>query len=150
MVAFFLANCFNYPTHFIRLKRFAIDGNETYNNFIHVSKDGSNSIDTEACFAPDGRHAFFAAADGWVVKFELWPLRLAAQAQVGTALRAIALSGDGRWLLAGNAAPRTAVLLDTDLRAVKTFALQTLDGRRDSRVADVLDVAPRRSFVVAL
>lgn len=101
-------------------------------------------------FAPDGRHAFFAAADGWVVKFELWPLRVAAQVQVGTDLRAIALSGDGRWLLAGNAAPRTAVLLDADLQVVKSFALQTLDGRRDARVADVLDVAPRRSFVVAL
>jgi hypothetical protein len=92
----------------------------------------------------------FATADGWVVKLGLWPLRVAAQARVGIDLRAIVLSGDGRWLLAGNAAPRTAVLLDAELQPVKTLAAQTLDGQRDSRVAGVLDVAARRSFVVAL
>ncbi len=112
--------------------------------------DSDHALQGAPQFAPDGRHAFFATADGWVVKLGLWPLRVAAQARVGIDLRAIVLSGDGRWLLAGNAAPRTAVLLDAELQPVKTLAAQTLDGQRDSRVAGVLDVAARRSFVVAL
>ena len=74
--------------------------------------DSEHALQGAPRFAPDGRHAFFATAGGRVVKLDLWPLRVAAQVQVGTALQAIALSSDGRWLLAGNAAPRTAVLLD--------------------------------------
>jgi len=101
-------------------------------------------------FSPDGRHAFVALQEGWIAKIDLHAQQVAATARVGTALRGMALSRDGRWLLAGNAQPPTAVLLDEALQPVKTLALQTLDGRQATGAAAVRDAPQRRSFVLAL
>jgi hypothetical protein len=60
----------------------------------------------------------------------------------------MALSRDGRWLLAG-ARSRPAVLLDEALQPVKTLALQTLDGRQATGAAAVRD-APGSATVLAL
>lgn len=101
-------------------------------------------------FSPDGRHAYLGSQDGWITRLDLGALRVAGEARVGQVLASFALSSDGQWLLAGNEAPATLVLLDAELKPVKTFAATTADGKRSSRVGTVTDAAPRTSFVVAL
>ncbi len=101
-------------------------------------------------FSPDGRHAFITLQKSWIAKIDLHTQQVVATARVGTALQGMALSRDGRWLLAGNAQPPTAVLLDEALQPVKTLALQTLDGRQSTGTAAVRDAPQRRSFVLAL
>ncbi len=101
-------------------------------------------------FTPDGRFVFFGSRDGWITKYDLWNLAVVAEVRAGLNMRNIAVSGDGRWVMAANYLPHTLALFDADLNLVKTFAAATLDGRASSRVSAVYDAAPRRSFVVAL
>ncbi len=96
---------------------------------------------------PDGRFAFVAMRDGWVNKLDLRTLRSVARIRVGSALRSLALSGDGRVLMAGNAAPHTLVALDArDLALIRRIAVRNKDGLT-SGVARVVDATPRASFV---
>lgn len=101
-------------------------------------------------FTPDGRFVFFGSRDGWITKYDLWNLTVVAEVRAGLNTRNVAVSGDGRWVIAANYLPRTLALFDADLNLVKTFAATTLDGKAASRVSAVYDATPRRSFVVAL
>ena len=101
-------------------------------------------------FTPDGRFVYFGSRDGWVTKFDLWNLSVVAEVRAGLNMRNVAVSGDGRWVMAANYLPRTLVLFDAELNLVKTYAATTLDGKASSRVSAVYDAAPRKSFVVAL
>ena len=101
-------------------------------------------------FTADGRYVFFASHDGWITKYDLWNLTVTAEVRAGLNLRNVAVSGDGRWVMAANYLPRTVVLFDADLNLVKRYDATTLDGKQASRVSAVYDAAPRRSFVVAL
>ena len=101
-------------------------------------------------FTPDGRHVYFASRDGWVAKYDLWNLKTVAEVRAGLNTRNIAVSGDGRWVLAGNYLPHTLVVLDArDLSLVKVIPVADRGGRT-SRVSAVYDAAPRGSFIVAL
>ena len=101
-------------------------------------------------FSPDGRFVFFMSRDGWVTKYDLWNLTVVAEVRAGLNMRNVAVSGDGRWVMAANYLPRTAVLFDADLNLAKRFDATTLDGKSASRVSAVYDAAPRHSFVLAL
>jgi cytochrome c553/DNA-binding beta-propeller fold protein YncE len=101
-------------------------------------------------FTPDGRFVFFGSRDGWITKYDLWNLTIVAEVRAGLNMRNIAVSGDGRWVMAANYFPRTLALFDADLQLVRTYAAGTLDGKASSRVSAVYDAAPRNSFVVAL
>ena len=101
-------------------------------------------------FTPDGRYVFFGSRDGWVTKYDLWNLTVVAEVRAGLNMRNVAVSGDGRWVMAANYLPRSAALFDADLNLVKRFDATTLDGKQASRVSAVYDAAPRRSFVLAL
>ncbi|MFO1317578.1 MAG: cytochrome D1 domain-containing protein [Burkholderiales bacterium] len=101
-------------------------------------------------FTPDGRFVFFASRDGWVSKYDLWSLQMVAEVRAGINTRNIAVSGDGRWVVAGNYLPHTLVVLDArDLAPVKVIAVADKSGK-PSRVSAVYDAAPRKSFIVAL
>jgi len=101
-------------------------------------------------FTPDGRYVFFASRDGWVTKYDLWNLQTVAEVRTGINTRNIAVSGDGRWVIAGNYLPHTLVVLDArDLSLVKTIAAADKGGKT-SRVSAVYDAPPRKSFIVAL
>ena len=63
-------------------------------------------------------------------------------------MRNVAVSGDGRWVMAANYLPRNAVLFDADLNLVRTSS-PPARWRQASRVSAVYDATPRRSFVVA-
>lgn len=101
-------------------------------------------------FTPDGRYVFFGSRDGWITKYDLWNLTVVAEVRAGLNMRNVAVSGDGRWVMAANYLPRTVVLFDADLNLVKRYDATTLDGKHASRVSAVYDAAPRKSFVVAL
>jgi len=107
-------------------------------------------------FSPDGRYVYFGSRDGWISKYDLWNLKLVAEVRAGINMRNVAVSGDGRWVMAANYLPHTVVLFDADdLQLVKRFDAtkneKGLDGQQSSsRVSAVYDAAPRRSFVVAL
>ena len=101
-------------------------------------------------FTPDGRFVFFGSRDGWITKYDLWNLTVVAEVRAGLNMRNVAVSGDGRWVMAANYLPRSAVLFDADLQLVKRFDATTLDGKSASRVSAVYDAAPRHSFVLAL
>jgi len=101
-------------------------------------------------FTPDGRFVFFASRDGWVSKYDLWTLSLVAEVRVGINTRNIAVSGDGRYVMAGNYLPHTLVALDArTLQPIRVIEVRDRQGR-SSRVSAVYDAAPRKSFVAAL
>ncbi|PKO41967.1 MAG: cytochrome C oxidase Cbb3 [Betaproteobacteria bacterium HGW-Betaproteobacteria-3] len=100
-------------------------------------------------FSPEGRYVYFGSRDGWITKYDLWRLQVVAEVRVGLNMRNVAVSGDGKWVMAANYLPHTVVLLDADLNLQKSYAATTLDGKANSRVSAVYDAAPRQSFVVA-
>ena len=101
-------------------------------------------------FTPDGRFVYFGSRDGWITKYDLWNLSVVAEVRAGLNMRNVAVSGDGRWVMAANYLPHTLALFDAELNLVKTYAAASLDGKATSRVSAVYDAAPRSSFVVAL
>ncbi|MCH2241003.1 MAG: nitrite reductase [Aquabacterium sp.] len=101
-------------------------------------------------FSPEGRYVYFGSRDGWITKYDLWNLRVVAEVRAGLNMRNVAVSSDGRYVLAGNWLPHTAVLFDADLNLVKVIPAAKLDGSASSRVSAVYDAQPRKSFIVAL
>ncbi len=101
-------------------------------------------------FSPDGRYVYFGSRDGWITQYDLWNLKVVAEVRAGLNMRNVAVSADGRWVMAANYLPRTVVLFDANLQLQRSYPAQTLDGSRSSRVSAVYDAAPRQSFVVAM
>lgn len=101
-------------------------------------------------FSRDGRYVYMASRDGWLSKYDLWNLAYVAEIRVGLNTRNVAVSDDGRWVLAGNTLPRTLVLLNADdLSLVRVIDVKGQGGEK-SRVSAVYDAAPRHSFIAAL
>jgi len=101
-------------------------------------------------FTPDGRYVYFASRDGWIAKYDLWNLVTVAEVRAGLNTRNIAVSGDGKWVIAGNYLPATLAIFDArDLTLVKLLPVADRAGK-PSRVSAVYDAAPRKSFVAAL
>jgi WD40 repeat protein len=87
-------------------------------------------------FSPDGRFVYFASRDGWISLYDLHNLRLIAEVRVGLNTRNLAVSKDGRWVLAGNYLPGNLVLLDArDLSLVKILDDWFAGQRRVHRAA---------------
>ncbi|HEX6020270.1 MAG TPA: cytochrome D1 domain-containing protein [Burkholderiaceae bacterium] len=101
-------------------------------------------------FTPDGRYVFFGSRDGWITKVDLWNLAIVAEVRAGLNMRNVAVSSDGRWVLAANYLPHTLALFDAQLNLVKTYAAASADGKATSRASAVYDAQPRASFIVAL
>ncbi|MGP1680819.1 MAG: cytochrome D1 domain-containing protein [Giesbergeria sp.] len=100
-------------------------------------------------FTPDGRFVYFGSRDGWITKFDLWNLTVVAEVRAGLNMRNVAVSGDGRYVMAANYLPKNVVLFDSNLTLIKHIPAATLDGKQTSRVSAVYDAEPRKSFVVA-
>jgi DNA-binding beta-propeller fold protein YncE/cytochrome c5 len=101
-------------------------------------------------FTPDGRFVYWASRDGWITKFDLWNLKVVAETRVGINTRNVAVSSDGRYVMAANYLPHTLVALDAkDLALVKVIPVADSSGRT-SRVSAVYDARPRSSFIAAL
>lgn len=101
-------------------------------------------------YSPDGRYVYFASRDGWVSKYDLYNLKYIAEIRVGINTRNIAVSNDGKYVLAGNYLPHTLVILDAGkLSPIKVIPVEDESGK-SSRVSAVYDAAPRGSFIIAL
>jgi DNA-binding beta-propeller fold protein YncE/cytochrome c553 len=101
-------------------------------------------------FSRDGRYVYVASRDGWISKYDLWNLTLVAEIRAGLNTRNVAVSDDGKWVLAGNTLPQTMVLLRADdLSLERVYPVTGANGKA-SRVSAVYDAAPRSSFIVAL
>ncbi len=101
-------------------------------------------------YSPDGRYVYFASRDGWVSKFDMYSLQLVAETRAGINTRNLAVSDDGRYLMAANYLPHTLTLLDAgDLSPIKVIEVKGESGP-SSRVSAVYTADPRHSFVVAL
>jgi len=103
-----------------------------------------------AKYSPDGRYVYFASRDGWVSKYDLYSFKAVAEIRVGINTRNIAVSSDGKWVLAGNYLPHTIVVLNADdLSPFKVIVAGDGDGKT-SRISAVYNAPPRNSFIVAL
>ncbi len=101
-------------------------------------------------YSPDGRFVYFGSRDGWVTKYDIYNLEVVAEIRAGINMRNVAVSSDGKYVLAGNYLPHTVVILDAeDLTPLKIIAVQS-DAGKSSRVSAVYDAAPRKTFIVAL
>ncbi|MGD8842750.1 MAG: cytochrome D1 domain-containing protein [Gammaproteobacteria bacterium] len=101
-------------------------------------------------YSPDGRYVYFASRDGWISKFDMWNLKLLSEVRAGINTRNLAVSSDGRYVMAANYLPHTLVLLDArDLAPIRLFEVDDGEGH-SSRVSAVYDAAPRHSFIAAL
>lgn len=101
-------------------------------------------------FTRDGRYVFFASRDGWISKYDLWNLKMVAEIRAGINTRNVAVSEDGKWVIAANYLPHTLALFDGDLKLLKVLAVRDKDGKQSSRVSAVYDAGPRQSFIAAL
>ena len=101
-------------------------------------------------FSPDGRYVYFGSRDGWITKYDLWNLGVVAEVRAGLNMRNVAVSSDGKFVLAANYLPHTLALFDADLNLVRSYPAANLARTATSRVSAVYDAAPRKSFVVAL
>lgn len=103
-----------------------------------------------AKFSPDGRFTYLASRDGWVTKYDLYTLQIIAETRAAINTRNIAVSSDGKYVLAGNTLPHNLVLLDAgDLSLIKVLPVTSASGE-SSRVSAVYNAPPRHSFVAAL
>ena len=101
-------------------------------------------------FSPDGRFVYFGSRDGWVSKYDIHNLRMVSEIRVGINMRNIAVSSDGRTVMAANYLPHTLVALDAaSLQPLKVIPVTDRNGK-SSRVSAVYDAAPRGSFIAAL
>lgn len=103
-----------------------------------------------AKFSPDGRFTFLASRDGWVMKYDLLKLEVVAEVRAGINTRNIAVSPNGRFVVAGNYLPHNLVVLDaTNLEPVQIINA-TGSNAKSSRVSAVYAAPPRNSLIVAL
>lgn len=98
-------------------------------------------------FSPvEDRWAYNMGRDGWVFKIDLYTLQPVAKVRIGLDSRALAISDNGEFLIAGNYVPTTAVILDAHtLEPLKIFDATAANPEGEiveSRVATILDTSP--------
>ncbi|WP_246506584.1 cytochrome D1 domain-containing protein [Kistimonas asteriae] len=101
-------------------------------------------------YSPDGRFVYFASRDGWITQYDLYSLQVVAEIRAGINTRNLAISHDGRFLMAANYLPHNLVLLDArELKPLKTIEARGENGQT-SRVSAVYTAPPRGSFIAAM
>jgi len=105
----------------------------------------------------DNRWAYNVGRDGWLMKIDLFTLRVAIKVRVGLDSRGIAISDDGKFLIVGNYIPNSAVIIDADtLEPVKVIETEGVNPQGEfvkSRVCITSDVSPDLVgpyFIIAL
>ncbi|QEA40548.1 c-type cytochrome [Pistricoccus aurantiacus] len=101
-------------------------------------------------YTPDGRFVFFGSRDGWISKYDIYNQEMVAEVRAGINMRNIAVSGDGRYVMAANYLPHSLVLFDAhNLDPMKVYPAVGENGE-SSRVSAVYAAPPRGSFIAAL
>ncbi|MFQ5795544.1 MAG: cytochrome D1 domain-containing protein [Candidatus Bipolaricaulia bacterium] len=109
-------------------------------------------------FSPaNSRWAYNMGRDGWVFKIDLYSLKSVRKVRVGLDSRGLAISDDGKYLIAGNYIPTTAVIMDAKtLEPLKVIVTEGVDPDGNfvqSRVCITSDVSPDLVgpyFIIAL
>lgn len=103
------------------------------------------------------RWAFNISRDGWLYKIDLYSLQPVTRIRVGLDSRGLAISDDGKYVIAGNFAPTTAVILEAatlqPLKLLRTEGYGPDGAWVQSRVAITSDIAPDLVgpyFIIAL
>ena len=132
----------------------AIDG-DTHQLLGHI--DASYRAHGYAFDPTTDRWLYNVGRDGWVFKIDAYTLQAVRKVRVGHDSRGLAISDDGRYLMAGNFIPTTAVLLDgLTLEPLKVIQAEGVDPDGNfvrSRVAITSDVSPELVgpyFIIAL
>ena len=101
-------------------------------------------------YSPDGRYVYFGSRDGWITKFDLYHFAVVAEVRAGINMRNIAVSADGRYVMAANTLPGNLVLFDAHrLDPMRVYPAADAEGN-GSRVSAVYAAPPRSSFIAAL
>ncbi|SHE30910.1 Cytochrome C oxidase, cbb3-type, subunit III [Modicisalibacter ilicicola DSM 19980] len=101
-------------------------------------------------YTPDGRYVFFGSRDGWISKYDIYNQEMVAEVRAGINMRNIAVSADGRYVMAANYLPHTLVLFEAhNLDPMKVYPVENENGE-SSRVSAVYAAPPRGSFIAAL
>jgi len=101
-------------------------------------------------YSPDGRYVYFGSRDGWITKYDLYNLKVVAEVRAGINMRNIAVSADGKYVMAANYLPHTLVLFEaTNLELTDIIPVEN-DTGDSSRVSAVYAAPPRDSFIAAL
>ncbi|MDH5748127.1 MAG: nitrite reductase, partial [Rhodospirillales bacterium] len=103
-----------------------------------------------AKYSPDGRFVYLASRDGWVSKYDLFSFKPVAEIRIGINTRNIAVSADGRYVMAGNMLPHTLVVLNAEDLSINKIIPVVGDKGKTSRVSAVYTAPPRNSFIAAL
>ncbi|WP_226479509.1 cytochrome D1 domain-containing protein [Natrinema amylolyticum] len=102
----------------------------------------------------EGAYAYVQSRQGWVSKLDLFGGELVARVRAGTSGRAIAISADSAYLIAGYYNPNHAVVLDADtlepLHRIPAHAVDPDGQSIASRICTVRDVPEERCFLVVL
>jgi WD40 repeat protein len=102
-------------------------------------------------YSPDGRFVYFGSRDGWISKFDMFSLQVVSEVRAGINMRNIAISGDGKTIMAANYLPHTLVAINADnLQPLKIIPVTDKNSAVSSRVSAVYDASPRNSFIAAM
>jgi heme d1 biosynthesis radical SAM protein NirJ len=102
-------------------------------------------------YSPDGRFVYFGSRDGWVSKFDMFSLETVAEIRAGINMRNVAISGDGKTVMAANYLPHTLVAIDAEtMEPLKVIPVMDKKTGKSSRISAVYTASPRNSFVAAL
>ena len=101
-------------------------------------------------FSPNRHFAYLTSSDGWINKFDMLSLRVAGIVRVGIQTRNMAVSADGRYLIAANEQPKSLVILNaSNLEPIKLIEIPSLNGK-STGVGSVFTAEKRQSFIIAL
>ncbi|MFQ5793588.1 MAG: cytochrome D1 domain-containing protein [Candidatus Bipolaricaulia bacterium] len=132
---------------------FFVDGHE--NRFLGRILDAGYKTNTIVYDPTDERWLYLIARNGWVYKVDLYTLQPVRKVRVGIDSRGLAISADGRYLMAGNYIPNSAVVLTAEtlepLKLIRTFGVDPDGEAVESRVNYVAYTpAGRGRFVLVL
>ena len=102
-------------------------------------------------FSPDGRYYYVMGRNGYYAKVDLLAQEIVAEQTIGTDSRGSAISINGRYIIAGNYSPGSAVIMDArDLGILKRIeGPESLVGGkvRASRCASITDIGGVRDLM---
>lgn len=102
-------------------------------------------------FSPDGRYYYVMGRNGYYAKVDLLAQKIVAEQTIGTDSRGSAISMNGRYIIAGNYEPGSAVIMDAgDLRILKRIEGPEVmvEGKtRASRCSSITDIGGVRNLV---
>ena len=102
-------------------------------------------------FSPDGRYYYVMGRNGYYAKVDLLAQKIVAEQTIGTDSRGSAISINGRYIIAGNYSPGSAVIMDArDLKILKRIeGPEALVGGkiRASRCSSITDIGGAKDLM---